>query len=299
MGYLFFLGSFFILCLLLFLWFAQRLAIKRRLARRLAVFGAVEEEEAPVEFPWREWLAGVAASFGKYAPQRQLEASGLRLVMAGFPSWLKPEIWLLFQLVLAFVLAVGFFTIGVILKLEPGKLIVLCLLGVVGGFLFPELLLLSRKEKRQLAIARSLPDVLDILTISVEAGLGFDAALGKVAERMEGPLADELRFVLHELWLGKSRRESLRNLGDRTGVEDLRLVTAAIIQADQLGSSIGAVLRIQSDQMRVKRRQRAEEAAMKAPIKMLIPMVLFIFPTIFIILLGPALIQILMTFDGM
>lgn len=295
----FFLISFFVLSLFLFLGVAHNLSFQRRLQRRLAMYGGVQKEEPQKQIPWREQLVQFASNLGRFAPKAQLSSLDLRLTMAGFPSWLRGEVWLLLELTLALLLAVLCFGLGVALKLHGGKLLVLSLLGVLGGFLFPELMLTSRKEQRQRAIAKSLPDVLDILTVSVEAGLGFDAALAKVAERMQGPLAEELRFVLHELWLGKTRRESLRNLGIRTGVDDLRVVTAAIIQADQLGSSIGTVLRIQSDQMRFKRRQRAEEAAMKAPIKMLIPMVLFIFPTIFIILLGPALIQILMTFQNM
>lgn len=294
-----FVISFFLLALLLFLGLTQHISSKKRLQRRLATWGGIQEEEPQKQIPWRETLAVAAQKLKKAAPKAQLSSLETRLTMAGFPAWLQGEIWLLLELVLALLFAALCFALGYALELPAAKLLVLCLVGAAGGILLPELILSSRKDKRQRAITKSLPDVLDILTVSVEAGLGFDAALAKVAERMEGPLAEELRFVLHELWLGKTRRESLRSLGIRTGVEDLRVVTAAIAQADQLGSSIGTVLRIQSAEMRLKRRQRAEEAAMKAPIKMLIPMVLFIFPTIFIILLGPALIQIMMTFQNM
>ena len=138
-----------------------------------------------------------------------------------------------------------------------------------------------------------MPDVLDLLTVSVEAGLGFDAALQRVVQKMTGAISVEFAKTLQEIKMGKHRREALRDLGLRTGIDDLNTFISAIVQADQLGVSIGNVLRVQSEQMRRKRRQRIEEKAMKAPIKMLIPMVLFIFPTIFIVLLGPAAMQMI------
>jgi tight adherence protein C len=130
----------------------------------------------------------------------------------------------------------------------------------------------------------------------VEAGLGFDQALLKIVEKTRGPLAAECKRVLHEIRIGTTRRDALRGMADRTGVDDLQTFVAAIIQADQLGVSIGNVLRIQSNQLRQKRRQRAEERAQKAPVKMLIPMILFIFPSLFIILLGPGILQLMDNF---
>ncbi len=139
-----------------------------------------------------------------------------------------------------------------------------------------------------------MPDVLDLLTVSVEAGLGFDAALLKVVEKQKGVLADELMRVLQEIKMGRPRRESLRDLAKRNKpAEDLNNVVASLVQADQLGISIGGVLRNQAKQIRQKQRQRAEEKAQKAPVKMMIPLVFFVFPTIFIIVLGPAVIQIM------
>jgi tight adherence protein C len=133
----------------------------------------------------------------------------------------------------------------------------------------------------------------------VEVGLGFDQALLKIVEKTKGPLTEECIRVLHEIRIGKARRDALREMGKRTGVEDLQTFVAAIIQADQLGVSIGNVLRIQSRQLRQKRRQKAEEKAQKAPVKMLIPMILFIFPSLFILLLGPGVLQLIDNFSTM
>lgn len=157
----------------------------------------------------------------------------------------------------------------------------------------PRFLLKKAITQRHKSIDRALPNALDLLTVSVEAGLGFDGAMLKMVEKTTGPLTQEFRRMLQEMRIGKARREALRELSERCGTEDVQTFTAAIIQADQLGVSIGRVLRIQSQQMRMKRRQQAEERAMKAPVKMLIPMVIFIFPTIFIVLLGPGVLEML------
>ncbi len=161
------------------------------------------------------------------------------------------------------------------------------------------LLMLNRKiVARKASIQKDMPDVLDLLTVSVEAGLGFDGALAKVAEKMRGPLVDEFGRLLQEIRVGVPRRDALHALGRRCDVADLSLFTSALVQADQLGVSIGNVLRVQSAAMREKRRQRAQERAMKAPVKMLLPLVLCIFPTLFVILLGPAVIQIVGSLGG-
>lgn len=157
--------------------------------------------------------------------------------------------------------------------------------------LLPMLLLNHKIAGRKKSIQKDLADVLDLLTVSVEAGLGFDGALTKLAEKMKGALVDEFNRVLQEIRMGIPRRDALVAMGIRCDVPDLSLFTTSLVQADQLGVSIGNVLRVQSASMREKRRQRAEERAMKAPIKMLLPLVLFIFPSLFVVLLGPALIQ--------
>lgn len=170
--------------------------------------------------------------------------------------------------------------------------IMLVILALISSRVLFDLFIRFKTQRRQVDMAKELPDVLDLLTVSVESGLGFDAALQKVVKKTKGPISGEFNKTLQEIKMGKTRRDALRDLGDRTGVEDLNTFIGAIIQADQLGVSIGNVLRIQSKQMRQIRKQRIEEKAMKAPIKMLLPMVFFIFPTLFLVLLGPAAIQL-------
>ena len=170
-------------------------------------------------------------------------------------------------------------------------------MGVVGlllGYTLPEFWLGGRVRKRQHAILLQIPDALDLLTISVRAGLGFDAALGKVVEKLQGPLTEEFRRALAEVRVGKARREALRDIVPRTEVGPLTNFISAIIQAEQLGVSISKVLQVQSEQLRIERRQRAEEQAAKAPIKMLFPLVGCIFPSLFIVILGPAIILIIL-----
>ncbi len=141
-------------------------------------------------------------------------------------------------------------------------------------------------------MVRSLPDALDLITTCVEAGLGLDAALAKVGEQMKGPLSEELSQMLREVSMGRLRREALTDLGERTGVPELISFVNAVIQAEQLGVSIGQVLKVQSDQMRTHRRQRAEQLAHEAPIKMMFPLVMCIFPAFMLVILGPAVIRI-------
>ncbi len=169
------------------------------------------------------------------------------------------------------------------------------LLGVVGlglGWILPEYFINKKAQSRKTEIEKGLPDVLDLLTVSVEAGLGFDGAMMKVVEKTRSVLSEEFKTALQEVKMGKPRAEALRDMSNRTGADDLSTFTGSVILADQLGISIGNILRLQSEQIRQKRRQRAEEMALKAPVKILIPLVMFIFPAIFVVLLGPAFIQI-------
>jgi tight adherence protein C len=169
--------------------------------------------------------------------------------------------------------------------------------GFAIGLYLPNFWLKSQIGKRQKAITRALPDALDRMSICVDAGLGFEAAIQKVAIQGKNELAVELRRVMGEIRLGVARVDALHHLVDRTGVPDIASFVAVLVQADQLGLAIRDVLHTQSVQMRVRRRQRAEEEAQKAPIKMLIPLVLFIFPTVFAVILGPAIPRILSAFQ--
>jgi tight adherence protein C len=169
--------------------------------------------------------------------------------------------------------------------------------GAVAGFMLPNILLNNAGQKREKLMQNALPDAIDLLTISVEAGLGFDAAVSRVAKNTTGPLAQEFSRLLQEMQLGLGRLEAMRAMGERTSLADLKSFCLAMVQADQLGIPIGRVLRIQSSEMRVKRRQRAEEKAQKVPVKILFPLIFFILPCIFIVIMGPVVIQ-MMDFFG-
>jgi tight adherence protein C len=145
---------------------------------------------------------------------------------------------------------------------------------------------------------RELPDSLDLLTISVEAGLGFNAAVAQVARNTEGPLSEELSRVIQEMQIGLSRSQALRALAERTPLPELKEFVTAMVQADEFGIPIGKVLRVQSVEMRIKRRQRAEELAQKVPVKILMPLIFFILPTLFIVVMGPGVIAIMGSFEG-
>lgn len=229
----------------------------------------------------------------RFTPQATLESARLRLEMAGNPMQMNPA----FFLMLRFVFAVLFGGILFLIFARTGgnwlQGLGISLLFLLIGFAFPSLWLSGRIKARQKAVFRAMPDALDLLTISVEAGLGFDAAMSKVHEKWINELALEFGRVIQEIRLGKLRRDALRDMADRLGVAEMSSFVAAVIQSEQLGVSMAKVLRIQSDQMRVRRRQMAEEEAHKAPIKMVFPIALLIFPSIMIILLGPAAMLLL------
>ncbi|MHB8171475.1 MAG: type II secretion system F family protein [Thermincolia bacterium] len=237
-------------------------------------------------------LAVVSA---KIMPAKKKMELHRRLQLAGNPGELSPNEFLLIQygLVLGLPLVGGFLLMATGASLN--KIVLVAAGGLVIGLWLPDFYLKNKAQTIKDEIQKSLPDVLDLLTVSVEAGLGFDAALAKVIDKVKGHISEEFNRVLQEIRMGKPRREALRDMSQRSGVDDLATFVGAIIQADQLGVSIGNVLRLQSEQIRQKRRQVAEEKAMKAPIKMLIPLVLFIFPTIFIVLLGPAVLDFFVT----
>jgi tight adherence protein C len=183
-------------------------------------------------------------------------------------------------------------------RVGPGTVGVLGVLSGAAGFFLPDLLLYNVGAKRQTQIRSGLSDVLDMMTVCVEAGLGFDAALRQVARNGKGPMAAELVRVLQEMQIGKGRAQALRALADRTTVRELKQVVSALVQADSLGIPVAGVLREQSKEMRVKRRQLAEEKAQQVPVKILLPMIFLIFPSLFVIILGPAAISIGKDFIG-
>ncbi len=224
----------------------------------------------------------------RFTPQATLQSARKRIEMAGNPMQMDPAFFLSLRFVLAAVFGGGVFLVFLISGRSwlTGLGLSALFLGI--GFMFPDLWLTGRVNARQKAVFRALPDALDLLTICVEAGLGFDAAMAQVNLKWEDELALEFGRVLQEIRLGKLRREALRDMADRVGVSELTSFVAAVIQSEQLGVSMAKVLRIQSDQMRVRRRQMAEEEAHRAPIKMIFPIGLLIFPSILMVLLGPA-----------
>jgi tight adherence protein C len=172
-------------------------------------------------------------------------------------------------------------------------------LGVtVAGYFIPDLLLMSKGQERQKAIQLELANTMDQMLISVEAGLGFEGAMARAGENGKGPIAEELIRTLQDMQVGRSRREAYIALTERTNVPELRSFVQAVVQADKYGIAISGVLRIQAKVMRLKRRQRAEEKAMKLPVKVLFPLLFFIFPVLFIAILGPAVVNTIATFNG-
>jgi len=214
-----------------------------------------------------------------------LEKTRRRLTLAGNPNRWTTSDWLGVKL---FVALIGAGVGGLILMfVDIAFLMVGIIIGGVLGFILPELWLSRQIAARQKAIVKALPDALDLLVISVGAGLGFDAALARVVAKSDNPLTRELNRVMQEMRVGRARRDALRDLVTRTDVPDLSNFISALIQAEQLGVSVTQVLTVQADQMRVLRRQRAEEQAQQAPLKMLFPMMGFIFPALCIMILGP------------
>lgn len=237
----------------------------------------------------------------RFTPQNALQGIQKKLELAGSPPRLDPSLFLSMQFGIAILfggLLILVFSVGT-LTWPLGRIVLIVILFTIIGFYFPNLYLSSKIKKRQKEIRKALPDALDLLTICVEAGLGFDAALSKVSEKWENELSIAFARVIREIQLGKTRREALRDMADRIGLSELTSFVAAVIQSEQLGVSMAKVLRIQSDQMRIKRRQLAEEEAHKAPIKMLIPMGLLIFPSLMIVLLTPAALKLMGSFGGM
>lgn len=255
---------------------------------------SLEDVELTISFQERvllpivEKLSEITARF---TPQKQLEYSQKLIEMAGVTT--DPTQFFLMRIVATIVGGfLGIFIGFVGLKLPGWQPYAATVLGIFLGNKMPVMSLQSKITRRQQEVVKYLPDALDLLVICVEAGLGFDQAMGKVYEKWDNEMALAFGRVLREIQLGKPRREALKAMAERMDVPDLNSFTAAIIQAEQLGVSMAKILRVQSDQMRVKRRQRAQEKAQQAPVKMMIPMVLIIFPSIWIILMGPSAIRI-------
>ncbi len=229
----------------------------------------------------------------RFTPQHVLEQTRKQLELAGNPGRMDASTFLVVHFVSAGIFGGLVFLLSLFAKQYTIGVKLLMVLGfIVLGYFFPDLWIRSKINSRQKSVRKAMPDALDLLTICVEAGLGFDAAMSKVNEKWENELAVSFGRVIREIQLGKLRREALRDMADRLGIAELTSFVAAVIQSEMLGVSMAKVLRIQSDQMRVKRRQHAEEEAHKAPIKMIFPMGLLIFPALMIVLLTPAALKL-------
>lgn len=275
------------------------------LQARLVEFAArdvpvtLEEVELSIPFTQRvivPILRQIAEFISRFTPQSIIEDTRRRLELAGNPVRLGAAEFFGLRII------AGLFLFGLIyvLLLRAPALQRWALSLAIGGlgFYYPMLWLNQQIARRKKEILRTLPDALDLLVICVEAGLGFDAAMQRVAERWNNELGKAFARVLQEIALGRSRKDALRDMAARVDLPEMTTFVAAIIQAEQLGVSIAKVLHIQADQMRLRRRQRAEELARQAPIKMLFPLVFLIFPAMFVVLLGPALLIVIKQFSG-
>lgn len=258
-------------------------------------------EEIELSQPFSErvfipFIRRVGEFSARFTPQKAIQDTARRLEVAGNPWPVDAPTFLAIRFILAVMFGGLMITIvSISPPANPTDNFLYIGGATFAGFYLPHLMLSSRITRRQSDVRKAMPDALDLLTICVEAGLGFEAALAKVSDKWENELSLAFARMIREVQLGKVRRDALKDMADNLGIAEMTSFVAAIIQSEQLGVSLAKVLRIQSDQMRVKRRQRAEEQAHKAPVKMIIPMALLIFPSIMIIILTPAALQIMIS----
>ena len=268
--------------------------------QRLSVYGGekpVTLEEMELQRPFSERflrpaIERLGSLLSRSTPQKARQNLMNRLDLAGRPGNLTPEDFAAVRIVAAAVMAAIGLLLGLLLA-NPVYLVISLAVGAVLGYYLPVLWLKQKVDARRSEIQKGLPDAMDLLVIAVDAGLGFDAALARVTDKYRNALSDEFAKVLREVSLGRPRLEAMDEMGRSSGVEDLHNFIQAIIQSEQFGTGIGKILRIQADEMRRKRRQRAQEKAAQATLKMMLPMVGCIFPTLWIVLLGPAALILL------
>jgi tight adherence protein C len=267
----------------------ERPDLERRVSpsrSRMDNYGPVQDAHSQSGLP-----AAILGLVQRFLPSTMLDGVQTMLEQAGYPISLQKmvTVWVIGIVGIPAVYAGIVLSRGTDLRLP--QIVSLAIVPVL-GFYVPKVWLSGKIKKRRKSILRTLPDGMDLITTSVEAGLGIDAALARVADKVKGPLGEEFSRCLREMSLGRTRREALLDFAARVQIDDINSFVTAVVQAEQMGVSLGNVMRIQSDQLRTKRKQRAEQEAQKAPVKMVIPLVLFIFPAMFIVILGPAAIQI-------
>ena len=273
--------------------------LQARLAEYLQRGDVASLEEIELSQPFSERvLVPLIKRFGeisaRFTPQKAIQETARNLELAGNPWPIDAPTFMAIRFILGVVIG-GLVIFMVVTSPSPNLSDNAMYIGggLIGGFFLPQIMLTTRITNRQKEVRKAMPDALDLLTICVEAGLGFDAAMSKVSEKWDNALSLAFARAIREVQLGKVRRDALKDMADRLGVSEMSSFVAAIIQSEQLGVSMAKILRIQSDQMRMKRRQRAEEEAHKVPVKMIIPMAFLMFPTIMIIILTPAALQIM------
>jgi tight adherence protein C len=272
---------------------------RRTLVRRAARYGRLKLPTRPGQESFGERvlapLRGKLADWAlRLSPRSTVDGVAAKLLLAGLGRKMTPTTFLAFKAGAG----IGGALLGLMLAFSAGPFGTLAFTAIfsVGAFLLPDFLLSSSARRRKERVRADLPDALDLLAVSVEAGLGFDGAVAKLTDHLEGPLADEFELTLNEMRIGTSRQDALKRMAERVPAPELVSFVRALVQADQLGISLGRILRVQAADTRNRRQAAAEEKAMKAPIKMLFPTVLFIFPAMFLVILGPAMMHLLELF---
>jgi tight adherence protein C len=267
---------------------------RRARIRSAATYGHVKTTQEPARLQFRERVVGpavasLARGMLRLNPKQDLEALSRLLMSAGMRS-VSPQTFLAMKAGAG----VAGLLVGLALGASSSAKAAFLLGGIIGciAYIAPAVLVTTRARRRQSILGGELPDALDLLAVSVEAGLGFDGAVAKLTQYMEGPLAEEFELVLGGMRIGESRSDALKKFAERSGSPEVSSFVRSLIQADQLGTSLGRILRVQAVDARNKRQAAAEERAMKAPIKMLFPTVAFIFPAMFIVVLGPAMLSL-------
>lgn len=281
--------------------FGSRVLVQERMDEINSMYN-LQNEEDEMRKPFVERVVNPAyqrfvEALGSITPKSIKKKYEHMIMQAGVGKKFTPSSILSIQVMLALVMGSTLYLFFNLLTGE-GNVLLSVVFGALGFFL-PYVRLNSTAQIRQKKIQSALPDLLDLLYISVEAGLGFDTALKKSAEKMPGPLSDEIKKALEDIAKGRDRQDALKGIIRRTGVDDINTFITAVIQSEILGTNIATMLRTQSTVMRQKRRQRAEEAAMKIPIKMLFPLIFFMFPALFVVILGPAVISIIENMSGL
>jgi tight adherence protein C len=274
---------------------------RRTSVRRAAQYGDFKPVLGQAQRPFKERvLVPLGNRLAKWTlrlhPRTTIEGVSTRLLAAGLGRTVSPTAFLAFKSGLA----IGGFALGALFggAVTGARGVLFFSLVLAGfGFIAPDFLVSAKARSRKDTIRAELPDALDLMAVSVEAGMGFDGAISKLTEHMDGALAEEFGLTLGEMRIGESRQDALKKMADRIDTPELSAFVRAIVQADQLGISLGRILRIQAHDTRLKRQLLAEEKAMKAPIKMLFPTVVFIFPAMFIVVLGPAFLNLAKIFQ--